>query len=157
MRTGNIIENLFSSSETPSRYQTGVVRYIGAQTKMCRSGREAAKVLILSKKLEKIDSTRLDTDDDEEADKAPVTKLVTQEMMHAFDSARVSSRAADRVESLPQGMNCAVDIGTRPFVVVPVRLRRTFESPTTVKTERSPIFLEQLINDAVVDDAGRGM
>lgn len=49
-------------------------------------------------------STLRDTEEDA-ADTDPVTKFVTQETMQASDSALVSDKAADKVESRPHGMN----------------------------------------------------
>ena len=98
--------NFWRTSEMPSLYQIGVILYMGGHTKIFRSGREAAKVMIFSKNPEMRGSTRVPTDEDVEDEAIdPVMKLVTHETMQPSDSARVSANEAARVDSLPHGMN----------------------------------------------------
>ena len=100
-------ENWIMMSLRLVRYHTGVLRYIGGQTKMLRPLRDRANSKIFSANPVKMDSTLWDTGAVELAATDPVMKFVTQLMTQASDSALTDSRDEDSVDKRPHGMTSA--------------------------------------------------
>ena len=92
-------EKVIITSASPSRYQTGTVRYIGGQTKTARLFRSRQNEKTFSKKLGK---TVLSLAETEVIEEALVMKLVTQATTHASASFLTASRVVGKVDSFPQ-------------------------------------------------------
>ena len=132
-----VAENLSMTWARPSRYQTGVVRYIGGHTNTGRSRRLRQKAKILLKNPGNTESNLSETDDTEAV---LVMKFVTQAMTHTSASARTDSRVPERSDNLPQDSTWALDITGRSQMLVGDMWRRRFESPTIVKQESCAIM-----------------
>ena len=96
-----ISENFDKMSGSASRYQSGLVRYIGGQTKMLRSGRVREKARIFAKKSEMTFSTLANgVVPGAEVER----KFEMHDTTHALDSPRTDSRAMANDDRRPLGM-----------------------------------------------------
>ena len=105
------------TSEMPSRYQSGVVRYIGGQTNTWRDERSDPKELILSQNFDRMDAMRSEIED---ATGEDVKKFEMQATTQASESEATELNVPDRSDSFPQLRTFADDIGCLPLMLVGV-------------------------------------